>query len=59
MSSQKKVLRIEDEEAMCLEERLENGERTVPVQVNIRFKDQYGNTYSASREIKVRLRKEQ
>ena len=50
-----RLLRLEDEEAMCLDTELSSGDRTVRVQVNVTFSDQHGRRYHATREIKMRL----
>lgn len=52
------VLRLEEEEAMCLDDRLTGNDRTVRVQVNVSFINDNGDKYHGTREIKIRLGRE-
>jgi hypothetical protein len=49
------ILTLLDEEAMCLENSLEMGLRTVRMQVSAVFKDQNGVKYGATRLLKMHL----
>jgi hypothetical protein len=51
-------LTVSDEEALVLDAELHNGERTARVQVNVSYKDQNGAEYTASRIVKMRLKRE-
>jgi hypothetical protein len=53
-----RVLRIEDEEAMAIDEELRAGQRTARVQVNVTYRDQFGTRYHGTREVKIALRRE-
>ena len=49
------ILKLEDEQAMCLEDSLEAGLRTARMQVSVVFKDQNGVRYGSVRTIKMRI----
>lgn len=52
------TLKLEEEEAMCLDEKLDTGARTARVHVTVSFVDDNGANWYAERIVKMRLRKE-
>jgi hypothetical protein len=51
-------LLLEDEEAMSLDESLEDGARTATVQVAVCFKDESGKRWSGKRLVKIRVKRD-